>query len=188
MPKRRQTRLTSPPSSVLFDKGVTGACTNVASACLSADRRRPAGRGRERPRAERPSPPASTSRTDCQRPQGAHARFAAPFCFARAARERSLSAPLGRRLRDFGFSPEDAVVLATEASAWPKRGQGRRDLIVTTDSVYPRYGKYRGLGRRFRDMVTDLSGRYADLTLSRVVTTSAVCGSMTVRGHCACFC
>lgn len=82
-----------------------------------------------------------------------------------------------RRLRDFDFSPEDAVVLAYGSfGVAESAGRAGAELIVTTDlKLAARYSENRAeIERRFREMITDLAGRYTELTLPQVLTTSAV--------------
>lgn len=82
-----------------------------------------------------------------------------------------------RRLCDFGFSPEDAVVLAYGSFGVSADGaQVGADTVVTADlKLALRYeNSFAEIERRFGDMVSALPGVYATLTLPRVLTTADV--------------
>lgn len=82
-----------------------------------------------------------------------------------------------RRLRDFGFSPEDAIVLAYGSFGVSDDGtQIGAHAVVTADlKLAVRYEDNRAeIERRFREMVDALSGVYATLSLPRVLTTADV--------------
>ncbi len=79
-----------------------------------------------------------------------------------------------RRLRDFGFSPEDAIVIAYGSfGVSPDRTSVGVDVIVTTDiKMSARYGNnFDVIQSRFSDLVTNLSPAYAALRLPQVKTT-----------------
>lgn len=82
-----------------------------------------------------------------------------------------------RRLRNFGFSPEDAVIVAYGSfGVSDDLTQIGADAIVTTDlKLAVRYSESFGvIERRFQDMVSSLSTAYTSLTLPRVLTTTDV--------------
>lgn len=82
-----------------------------------------------------------------------------------------------RRIKDFGFSPEDAIVLAYGSfGVHPKSPTVGVDAIITTDiGLAENYNRrYFAIEGRFRDMVLNLSEFYGALTLPQVVTTVAV--------------
>ncbi len=100
------------------------------------------------------------------------------FCLTAGRSNRGVTcAALARRLRDFGFSPEDAVVLAYGSFGVSADGsQVGAEAIVTADlRLAARYAdNYAELEQRFRDMVTALAGVYATLRLPQVFTTTDV--------------
>lgn len=82
-----------------------------------------------------------------------------------------------RRLRDLGFSPEDAIVLAYGSfgvtSDMLNIGV---EAIVTADlKLAANYqGNYAEIEHRFKEMVNVLAGIYATLSLPQVLTTTQV--------------
>lgn len=172
--------MTSPPSSVLFDKGVIRRVYE-RRVRLSLGRPPTLLQVEAANAHARMSVVASRLHITEQTASVLRVRtrvFAAPLLASHEPlRKGRYLRRWARRLRDFGFSPEDAVVLAYGSfGVAESAGKVGVDLMVTTDiSLSSRYGENLvDIGRRFRDMVADLSGRYADLTLPRVVTTSAV--------------
>ena len=82
-----------------------------------------------------------------------------------------------RRLRDFGFSPEDAIILAYGSFGLSVDGAQRgAKAIVTADlRLVMRYtDNFAEIEQRFTEMVTALSGVYATLALPQVFTTTDV--------------
>ena len=82
-----------------------------------------------------------------------------------------------RRLRDFGFSAEDAIVLAYAGFGVSADGtQIGTEAVVTADlRLVTRYEDNSAeIERRFKEMVAALAGVYATLTLPRVFTTADV--------------
>jgi hypothetical protein len=82
-----------------------------------------------------------------------------------------------RRLRDFGFSPEDAIVLAYGSFGVSADGsQVGSDAVVTADlKLAVRYeDSFAEIERRFTEMAGALSGVYATLALPRVFTAADV--------------
>lgn len=82
-----------------------------------------------------------------------------------------------RRLRDFDFSPEDAIVLAYGSFGISTDGtQIGTDAIVTTDiKLAARFeNNFTGIEQRFKEMISALSGVYNTLDLPQVLTTADV--------------
>jgi hypothetical protein len=82
-----------------------------------------------------------------------------------------------RRLRDFDFSPEDAIVLAYASFGVSADGmQIGTEAIVTADLRLAAHYEDNSaeIEQRFNEMVTALAGVYATLTLPRVFTTADV--------------
>jgi hypothetical protein len=82
-----------------------------------------------------------------------------------------------RRLTEFGFSSEDAIVLAYGSFGLDVESQRVGvDAIITTDNRLAEHYQRRHLEikGRFDDMIVNLPERYARLTLPQVVTTAAI--------------
>lgn len=82
-----------------------------------------------------------------------------------------------RRLRDFDFSAEDAIVIAYASFGVSADGtQIGTEAIVTADlRLAARYeDNFAEIEQCFKEMVNALSGVYATLTLPRVFTTADV--------------
>jgi hypothetical protein len=86
-----------------------------------------------------------------------------------------------RRLKDFSFSAEDAIVLAYGSfGVDPLSGMVGADAIITTDiRLAKRYDdQYDQIEKRFKDMVANLSESYSALTLPQIATTAEVLARM----------
>ena len=82
-----------------------------------------------------------------------------------------------RRLRDSGFSPEDAIVLSYGSfGVTTDLSNIGVEAIVTTDlKLAANYqGNYVEIELRFKEMVNALAGPYATLSLPQVLTTTQV--------------
>lgn len=82
-----------------------------------------------------------------------------------------------RRLRDFAFSPEDAIVLAYGSFGVNLNISGvGAEAIVTADlKMAARYQTNFGvIELRFKSMIDDLGSGYSNLSLPQVLTTSDV--------------
>lgn len=82
-----------------------------------------------------------------------------------------------RRLRDAGFSPEDAVVIAYGSfGVSSDRASVGVDMIVTTDlKMALRYNQnFNEIQSRFNDMRTNLTPAYAALRLPEILTSADV--------------
>ena len=82
-----------------------------------------------------------------------------------------------RRLTEFGFSSEDAIVLAYGSFGLEVESQTVGvDAIITTDMrLADRYNQRNPeINNRFNDMITNLPEAYRQLRLPQVVTTATV--------------
>ena len=83
-----------------------------------------------------------------------------------------------RRLRDYGFSPEDAIVLAygSFGVAVGATLQTGVEMLVTADlKLAARYhDAFADIEARFSEMVSSLPSEYAGLALPQILTTSDV--------------
>jgi hypothetical protein len=82
-----------------------------------------------------------------------------------------------RRLRDSGFSPEDAIILAYGSfGVTADLSSLGVEAIITTDlKLAAKYqDNYVEIERRFEEMVNALAGTYATLSLPQVLTTTEV--------------
>lgn len=180
MLERRQTKLISPPSSILFDKGVirrvyerrVRLLTGQPPTLLQVEASNAYARvlsltnslwiTEQTANVLKLRTPAITGSllADCR-----------PFRKGRYLRRWA------RRLRDFGFSPEDAVVVAYGSLGVSRDSkQIGAETIITADlKLAKRFEiNFGEIEQRFRDMVLALSDAYATLTLPRVLTTTDV--------------
>lgn len=82
-----------------------------------------------------------------------------------------------RRLKDFSFSPEDAIILAYGSFGFDLEKQTVGvDMIVTTDQGLEKnyFRNFDQIEKRFKDMILNLPEPYKDLRLPRVITTATV--------------
>lgn len=82
-----------------------------------------------------------------------------------------------RRLTDFGFSSEDAIVLAYGSFGFDVESQtvGVDAIITTNIPLAARYKqRHPEIKTRFNDMITNLPEAYMQLKLPRVLTTATV--------------
>ena len=82
-----------------------------------------------------------------------------------------------RRLTEFGFSSEDAIVLAYGSFGLDVESQTVGvDAIITTDiRLADRYNKRNPeINNRYNDMITNLPEAYRQLRLPQVLTAAAV--------------
>jgi hypothetical protein len=104
--------------------------------------------------------------------------FAAPILAdTRTLRKARYLRRWARRLRDFAFSPEDAVVLAHGSFGVDIELQtvGVEAIITTDIRLAERYHESQGgIEERFSDMILNLPPPYAELSLPQVVTTGAL--------------
>jgi hypothetical protein len=102
--------------------------------------------------------------------------FAAPILAdTRALKKARYLRRWARRLKEFSFSPEDAVVLAYGSFGVDIQLQTVGvDPIITTDiRLADHYHeRHSGIEDRFNDMISDLPEPYAGLGLPQVVTTA----------------
>lgn len=104
--------------------------------------------------------------------------FAAPLLDdTRPLRKARYLRRWARRLTEFGFSSEDAIVLAYGSFGLDVESQTVGvDAIITTDiRLADRYNQgHNEIKTRFNDMITNLSEPYRELKLPRVLTTGTV--------------
>lgn len=82
-----------------------------------------------------------------------------------------------RRLREFTFSPEDAIVLAYGSFGIDEGHESVGvDTIITADTKLAAHyaARYTEIEGRFEEMVVNLPERYPELTLPLVVTTATI--------------
>lgn len=104
--------------------------------------------------------------------------FAAPILAdTRILRKAHYLRRWARRLREFSFSPEDAMVLAHGSFGLDLDSQTIGvDAVITTDlKLAARYQeKYTEIEGRFKDMVSNLPELYRMLSLPQVMTTATI--------------
>jgi hypothetical protein len=82
-----------------------------------------------------------------------------------------------RRLTDFAFSPEDAIVLAYGSFGFDVASKTVGvEAIITTDIRLAEHYERRTaeIKKRFDDMIVNLPQAYAVLSLPKVLTTAAI--------------
>ncbi|HZS44099.1 MAG TPA: hypothetical protein VFC63_03285 [Blastocatellia bacterium] len=80
-------------------------------------------------------------------------------------------------MKDFSFSPEDAIILAYGSFGFDLEKQTVGvDMIVTTDQGLEKnyFRNFDQIEKRFKDMILNLPEPYKDLRLPRVITTATV--------------